>query len=80
VPLPLDLTPIGMNGCALLTEIPLLFFASGPGGSATWTLPIPTGADLLGFGFFTQSLHLDATANPFGATLSNGVAGTIGGR
>ena len=61
-------------------EIPLVFLGTNQGGLATWPLSIPTGPDLLGFPFFTQSFHVDPPANPFGATLSNGLAHTIGGR
>ena len=80
VPLPLDLTPVGVTGCTLAVEIPLLFPASSTGGSLSWSLPIGTTPDLLGFAFYTQSLQLDLAANPFGATTSNGLRHRIGGR
>jgi len=80
IPLPLDLTPAGMPGCTLDVEIPLLAFAGSPNATLTWSLPIGTTPDLLGFSFFTQSLHLDPLANPLGATTSNALRHRIGGR
>jgi hypothetical protein len=80
VPLPLDLTPLGLLGCSLAVEIPLLFAANSPGAALSWSLPVGNTPDLLGFSFFTQSLHLDPPANPFGATTSNGLRHRIGGR
>jgi hypothetical protein len=69
-----------MTGCSLLVEIPLLYFATGPGSIAGWSLPICNCPDLLGLQFHTQSLQLDPSANPFGATTTQGLSHRIGGR
>jgi hypothetical protein len=80
VPLPFDLTPLGMTGCSLLVEVPILFPFASRGGRTTLSLAISDRPDLLGFQFFDQALVIDPAANPFGATVSNGLASTLGGR
>ena len=66
--LPLDLAPLGMNGCALRTPVDVTIVLA----SATWTIPVPTIApDLIGASFRAQALVIDPAANAFGAVLSN---------
>lgn len=78
LPLPLDLTIIGLPGCTALCSVDfttLLFHASG---LATWTLPVPNLPTLGGMQFFNQAVSLDAAApRPVGAALSNGGHGVI---
>jgi hypothetical protein len=78
--LPLDLTPLGMNGCALRVSGDFAFPFFSLTGSAAVPLSIPVDASLLGRLFFTQALVVDPGANAFGATTSNGGEGAIGGR
>ena len=77
-PLPFDLTPIGMTGCALLVSCELYFPVFTRNGTATWTVAIPDATALLGARFFNQALVGEAAANPFGAIVSNGGEGVIG--
>jgi hypothetical protein len=77
VPLPLSLTPLGMVGCNLLTDINTTVVVSG-GTSATWLLPVPNFAALIGALFYNQALVLDTAANAAGLTASNGGRGRIG--
>jgi hypothetical protein len=69
-----------MTGCSLLVEVPILFPFASRGGRTTLSLAISDRPDLLGFQFFDQALVIDPAANPFGATVSNGLASTLGGR
>ena len=41
IPLPLDLTSIGMPGCSLFTRGTFLFAIAASGGTANLTLPLP---------------------------------------
>jgi hypothetical protein len=78
--LPLDLSPIGMSGCALRVRpdftVPFFNFT----GSSVVSLGIPNDRSLLGVSFFTQALVVDRGANAFGATTSNGGESVFGAR
>ncbi len=50
------------------------------GGIVTQATPIPTDASLRGARLFTQVFCVDAGANAFGATMSNALDVTLGGR
>lgn len=78
VPLPADLTPVGMPGCTLLTSIEMILVALVHDGQAEWQIFIPPEPRLLGASFFAQAMALDARANAFGAVLSGGRQATIG--
>lgn len=78
VGLPLDLGLIGMDGCDLLVSIASSTVLQNVGGTATWSLPIPRLCSLISGAFFQQVLVLDAAANAFGATVSNGAQAIIG--
>ena len=80
ISLPYDLTPIGMTGCVLFTDLALVFPLSHPGRRGTWDTPIPVDANLLGGNFYQQGFIVDVPANPLGATLSNLGRGVIGSR
>jgi len=75
-PLPLDLTPIGMNGCSLLVSAESLFPMNNVLGIAAWSVLIPPGLE--GQSFHQQAFVFDASANPFGAIVSNAATATIG--
>jgi hypothetical protein len=79
VPLPIDLTVVGMPGCSLLQSGEIVGFRLADGsGTAAFQLPIPPAPALLGFDVFTQSFVLDAGANPPGWLASAAIALTIG--
>ena len=80
LPLPFDLTPIGMTGCRQLVSTEVVTALPTGTGTAVLTLGVPNDAALLGATFYTQAFALDAPANPFGGTMSNGLASRIGGR
>ena len=76
--LPLKLDGIGATGCSLFASPDLLFPGAVSGGRVGFTLVIPGVPALTGVNFYTQGFALDATANRFGATLSNAGAARIG--
>ena len=71
IPLPLDLTALGMPSCSLYTNALLTFPLVNQGGSALWALPIPADLTLAGRSFYSQAGSLDPASNPRGVVLSN---------
>lgn len=78
IPLPVDLAPAGMPGCPLYTALDLIDVISAAGGTAVWTVVVPSGPQFLGLPFYQQGASLDPGVNAFGAVLSNAAAGVIG--
>jgi hypothetical protein len=77
------LAVIGMPDCAAHVDITagvgnVISNLGLPGTSMSVALPIPNTVAVLGFVLFGQSIWLDPTANPFGATASNGVRSYVG--
>lgn len=77
LPLPFDLSVIGMVGCQLLVGMDLIVPLSNQAGIARWTLSIPGDASFVGVQFFQQGLVLEPGANPLGVLSSNAGAGWI---
>jgi PKD repeat protein len=77
-PLPIDVTPIGMNGCSLRASLDATVVVVGTGGTGNWSFAIPSAATLVGFQLFTQTLVFDAPANPFGCVLGDAHAALLG--
>lgn len=71
LPLPLDLSILGMNGCSLYTEIVSTLQLIGL-PSASIALPIPLDPTLLGGVIYSQALVGDPAANQIGLTSTNG--------
>ncbi|HZN39677.1 MAG TPA: hypothetical protein VFD82_12785 [Planctomycetota bacterium] len=78
LPLPFDLTVIGMTGCSLLADPLVLDVAAGVAPNAAWSFAIPNSAAVLGIVLFGQGFSVDPSANPFGITASNGARIKIG--
>lgn len=76
LPLPFDLSQIGITGCLLYTGIVHSF----PIANNAWSFNIPNLASLLGGVFYNQALILDPGTNPFGAVVTNGGEAVIGGK
>ena len=77
--LPLELDGIGAPGCFVLTSIDGGISAtSSPTGDATFVVPVPSAAALIGLQLFHQAATVDQRANLAGLAVSNGVAVTIG--
>ena len=76
-PLPLNLAVFGAPGCWGRVSADATAFLFGSGGSASYFSAIPNQAQLIGVGYFTQALVLDAV-NPLGAIMSDAAAARIG--
>ncbi len=77
--LPVDLTPLGLDGCRLLTspdDTKIAF--NGAGNELSFPLPIPNLPALLGVPIYLQGGALDTAANAFGAVLTPGTTARIG--
>lgn len=72
LPLPVDLTPIGLTGCVGYTSFDVGATLTHTNGTASFSLPVPNNPALAGFSLFFQALSLDAAApRPFTAALSD---------
>jgi hypothetical protein len=80
VPLPLDLSPLGMPGCALRVNGTGILAVAVGGGRGAVPLRIPDDASLLGSRFYDQAIVVDPAANAAGATASHALEARIGGR
>ena len=80
LPLPLDLTPIGMTGCTLHTGVDMVVALTANQGVASWAVPIPADPGLVGSTLFQQALIVDQGANALGVTTSNAGEVRIGAR
>lgn len=79
VPLPLELSGVGMPGCRLLVSTEWIGFVPRlTPSTAQWNLPIPYDASLLGGAFYQQAAVLDPAANALGVVLSNAGSAVIG--
>ena len=77
--LPLDLTPFGAAGCALLVAPSVgVNLTSSSRGAASLTVPVPNDSKLHGAEFHNQWIVLDPGANTLGIVTSNGGSATIG--
>ncbi len=74
VPLPLDLTAIGMPKCALQTDIAVVLnLATDAQGKATLIGGVPTDPALVGIHVTAQFAIQDSAANPAGISTTEGV-------
>jgi hypothetical protein len=80
VPLPLDLSPIGMPTCRLYVSFDFAFALTNNNGTATWSVPIPNLVPFVAAKFHQQVANVAPGANPLGVTVSNYGSGTIGVR
>ena len=77
VPLPRDLTPLGMPGCTQYVDPFLVVFHFTPTGSTLWTLGVPNDPTLSGFRVHFQAAVVDPV-NPLGLIASNAATATLG--
>jgi hypothetical protein len=79
VPLPLDVSFLGLTNCWLRVSLDVHEAVIGSLGSATWSLPIPASAALAGFILHQQALVLDpAASNPSGLVMSDAATAVVG--
>ena len=78
-PLPINLTGVGAPLCNLLvSDTIVLVVGTNGAGAGTQPLAIPNDNSLSGAVFYQQYIVLDAGANAFGFSFSNGGRATIG--
>jgi hypothetical protein len=80
VPLPLELSPIGMPGCRLYVSFDFVFGLVNNNGAATWSVPIPNLVPFVAAKFHQQVANVAPGANPLGVIVSNYGTMTIGVR
>ncbi|MGE3173538.1 MAG: hypothetical protein AB7O97_13020 [Planctomycetota bacterium] len=79
LPLPFDLTVVGMTGCTLLVDPQIVEAAPAAGGQAVHTLAIPLAAHLLGATFFEQGFSFELPGwNAFGGVTSGALRCIVG--
>ena len=69
--LPISLGFLGMPGCTAYVSLDYSAPLPSTGGTAIWTVDIPTSASLVGAVFFIQGVVYDPAANPMGLTVTN---------
>jgi hypothetical protein len=78
--LPYDLAALRMPGCTLLVSPDFLFYLTNAGGTANWSLSIPTIPALVGLEFFVQGVAEDPGANRGGMVVTKAAKGRLGQR
>jgi hypothetical protein len=74
----IDLSSVGMPGCVLHAAADLIFPVAAGAGAASWALPVPNSAALVGAKFYCQGLAPDASANALGLVVSAAAESVIG--
>lgn len=75
LPLPIGLAALGAPACVLHTAIDAHELRTN---TTSWPIVIPNSITLLGNRYRAQAFVFDASANPLGATTSNGIALRVG--
>lgn len=78
LPLPHDLTPLGMNGCTLQVSRDAVTSAPAIAGTASFVLDVPNDPFLTSLEFYVQAFPLDLAANGLGFTSTNTLIATVG--
>ncbi len=78
VPLPLDLTSIGMTGCRLWIAPAWTTAQSGPIASSFLSIAVPDDQTLVGQRFYVQAFPLVEGANPLQFLATNAVLAVVG--
>ncbi len=79
IPLPFDLSGLGMTGCTLWVSAELLLPAPVQAGVAEWPLTVPSNPSLLGVSVFGQGFAVELNTNPLGAVATNALRLELGG-
>ena len=74
----MDLTFLGMPGCALRVSLDAIEGVVGSGNQAQYALTIPARPELVGLQLFQQAIVLDPGVNAFGAVLSAASRAVVG--
>ncbi len=80
IPLPSDLSSVGMFGCTAYVSVDAAFAVGTAGGTAQLPVTIPNDPSLLALHFFNQAVVVDPGVNAFGGVVTNAAEGIIGPR
>jgi hypothetical protein len=78
LPLPFDLSVIGMPGCLLWLAPISSLLLTGAGGQATWSWLLPNDPMLFGARVYLQAFPIQPGANPFGFIASDAAVAKLG--
>ncbi|HEB54179.1 MAG TPA: hypothetical protein ENI87_13080, partial [bacterium] len=79
IPYPLSLTPVGFTNCQAFSQsLVLVSSPTNAVGSATYSVPVPNQASLIGYRMYGQWVGID-TSEPGDLTFSNATFLTVGG-
>jgi hypothetical protein len=79
VPLPLDLSFLGLTNCSLRVSPDVTDTLIGSSGSATYSLAVPMSPALAGFTLHQQAVVFDPAAfNPIGLVMSDAATAVVG--
>ena len=79
IPLPLELTVVGLPGCWLQNSADQVLTLTPPvGGIVNWPLPLPNSAQLLGSEIFLQGLGLEVPGYPRFGSMTDGLLLRLG--
>ena len=78
LPLPFDLSVVGMTGCLLRTSVDATLPMTNTNGVGTLQVPVPNAPALIGQRLYVQTFVLDAGANRANATLANALEAILG--
>jgi hypothetical protein len=73
LPLPYDLTNVGLWGCTAYISVDIVIPTSHMGTMSTFVISVPNDPSLGGQTFFAQGVTMDFGINPFGGATSNGL-------
>ncbi len=80
IPLPSELSSVGMSGCTAYVSVDAAFVVGTTGGTAQFPVTIPNDPSLLALHFFNQAVVVDPGVNSFGGVVTNAAEGIIGPR
>ena len=78
VPLPFDLTFIGMPGCSLYSSDELVWGTISTNQWWTFDIAVPVDLVIVGTSAYSQHFHIDPSANVRGVVSSNGMELRVG--
>ena len=80
IPLPVSLANIGMPGCSLHTNPLMTIMLVNKGGSADWSIGIPSVSNYVGLTLYAQGGVTSPSSNSLGIVLSNAAEIELGAR
>jgi hypothetical protein len=78
IPLPLDLTFMGITGCSMFVSPDHMEEIRNVGGSATWSMKVPNVSSIVGSTVYLQAWVIDGNANPGAVLVTNAGEAKVG--